>query len=705
MKTDLKKCLLFSVIYIQIGLSAQNVNHKAVLSNIKSMEAAWDSYYTSSIKDPVFQLSLSEATGLLSTGKNPWKEKYIREMDTYLSVLNKSARLNTGLEFSGSYLNNHKVASNDDAADAFFRSRFQVGLNWNILKGGLVEGKNDLYAENQKILIKKILTEFTPELENNLPKLDTLKAIFNEEKIKWLELKDRCIKAQINPYISLTAEYSTMKISLLKLIARSLQTEIELANCREYNTYINHTEKSSYVNVSLPSFRIKPDFILQAKEWSEKVNDRCKDSILNITRNIMKNENNLASQIHLQTFLRYNYLEGYLNPSLANNFLSAGVSFACPLFVSYKRTERLNEEKVQLLKSEMEYSNTSHAAQYHSLLNTYADYKEKEAQYQELQEQEGISKYKLELQQVKNEKYNYLFSPVEALEELNHFFDLRLKMVDVKYEIYSLLFKIQLTNPAMCLDEYLDTTTYSHNISRRNGNKTKEMNSVYVWSSFMNNRSESEILPFLKANGFNEVILSVKQNSTYLEQLKRIINVLVSNSISVQLMISDNNLLELSSDKDCLKQFEAFLWQVKSNVKAIHLDIEPHVLADWKLKKKMYESAYLNILRQAKKISTSCRLELNVSIPVFYEESFLKEIYSNCNYVYLMAYETRDLERIKQKLNEELKIDRKKSIVSIRANDFNSLKEMVLFSSDLKEYLDIERIAFHDLSRIMKYKD
>lgn len=280
-------------------------------------------------------------------------------------------------------------------------------------------------------------------------------------------------------------------------------------------------------------------------------------------------------------------------------------------------------------------------------------------------------------------------------------------MVDTKFDIYSLLFKIQLDNPGIPLDEYLDTLGMDYKIPGQMINASSQgMNSVYIWSSSLNNYPVNELLSFLKTNGFNEVIISMKKDPDYLERLKGVIETLASNSISVQLMISDNTLLQLTSkNSDFLKPYDAFLSQVKSKVKAIHLDIEPQALPDWNAKKKWYASAYLYLLEQAKTRSAAYHLELNVSIPVSFDETFLKEIYASCNYVYLMAYEIKDPEKMKLRLSEEFKIDKKKSIISIRANDFDSLKEMVLFSDNLKQFLDVDRIAFHDLNRIMKYTD
>lgn len=682
----------------------QTTNRSTVLSNIKKIETVWNTYYKTS-EEHTHYLTTKESIRFLHTDDEVLKKNYIHEIDTYLALLDRNYQGKTGLELSGSYLNNFEPTFNDDANDVFFKNRVQVGINWSILKDGLVEHRKDHSAEKQKMLLKKLMITYEPELQNQLEKLDTLKTIFNEEKIKWLELKNACIKEEMTPYISLTAEYSTMKIPLLKLMSQSLQTEAELANCKEYNSYVKPATNTVPNNTTLPLLRIKPDFIFQVKQFTENSNDRKSDSIVNMTRKIMDDENNLASYVRLQAFLRYNYLDGYHRASLTNNFLSAGVSFAYPLFVSPKKVQQLNEEKVQMLKSELEYKNTNLAVQYHSLLSTYLDYQKKEAAYNELHEQEKLSRYKLELQQLRNKKYNYLFSPVEALEEFNRFLDLKIQMVDIKFDIYALLYKMQLETPGLNLEKYIDTVGTTQKTACKNMSATAPgMNSVYIWSSSLDNHSVNEILPFLKTNGFNEVIVSMKKDPVYLERLNGVIEELTANSISVQLMISDNKLLQqVTSEKDFLKPYDSFLSQVKNKVKAIHLDIEPHTLTDWKSRKEFYESAYLNLLLQAKKISSTYHLELNVSIPVFYEAGFLKKIYMNCNYVYLMAYEMKDLEKIKQKLNEEFEIDKRKSIVAIRANDFDSLKEMVLFSDDLKQFLEVDRIAFQDLSRIMKY--
>lgn len=692
-------------IYCLLGsaVAQQNGNTPRAMTDLGSLESVWNSYYSKVPDDQLQAVSAAESIDLISIGRNELKKNYADEIDHYLTVLDKSNQKIPGLEVTGNYLNNFNPDYNDEGQAVFLRNRLQVGMNWNILKDGVIENRNNLRLEKQRLILKKLMIEPDAISAQQAQKIDTLKAIINAEKIKWLELKSACLKAQMPSYISLTANYAALKETLLKLIAQSVQAETELINCRAYNTFLTPVSNGPATALSLPVLELSPEFMYFIRQM-EDGNKRCKtDSILAVTQLMLKEESHFGSQMRLQAFFRYNYFDRYRPSVVAPQYFSTGVSLVCPLVASRKKTDQLNLEKIQLLKSELEFRNAKEGMVYHTLLNLYEDYKKARVAYSELKGEEELSRYKLGLQELRNKKYNQLFSPVDALEELGAFYDLQLQLIDTKFELYTILFKMQLSDPFIDLHEYVDTLKKAEGTTNVKKERLEKRNSVYIWSNAVESHSAKTILAFLKTNNFDEVIISMKKEGAYQERLYHLIDTLSSNAIKIQLMISNNELLQVSKANNYLKkQCEGFLATVNTKITAIHLDVEPHAMNDWQQKRELYKQTYLNLLQQAKELGSTYHLELNVSIPVFYDEPFLKKIYAQCNYVYIMAYEIKDLEKLKKKISEEFTISKNRSVIAIRANDFGSVKEMLIFSNELKKSEGVNRIAFQSLDRMMK---
>ena len=136
-----------------------------------------------------------------------------------------------------------------------------------------------------------------------------------------------------------------------------------------------------------------------------------------------------------------------------------------------------------------------------------------------------------------------------------------------------------------------------------------------------------------------------------------------------------------------------------SQVKGIHLDIEPHTFSDFKENKEQYFKKYITVLKQAKQFADNNKLELSVSIPLNYPDEVLNEINLTCNYVYLMAYENVDIDFISRKTIEEKSIFKNKCVLALRTKDFENRTSM----DEAFKKIGFEKTAYHDLDDLIKF--
>jgi hypothetical protein len=137
-------------------------------------------------------------------------------------------------------------------------------------------------------------------------------------------------------------------------------------------------------------------------------------------------------------------------------------------------------------------------------------------------------------------------------------------------------------------------------------------------------------------------------------------------------------------------------------ITALHLDVEPHVLADYDSNKDKYLNQYVELLKKAKLYCSQKGLKLSVSIPVFYPEPILKEIYAQSDFVYLMAYEHPNADFIIRKVKEEFALDATKTVIALRAKDFKNRNECEKLINELNTTMNASRFALHDLETFVK---
>lgn len=219
--------------------------------------------------------------------------------------------------------------------------------------------------------------------------------------------------------------------------------------------------------------------------------------------------------------------------------------------------------------------------------------------------------------------------------------------------------------------------------------------SMYIWSSAFNNYTVEYIETYLQTNNISTAIVS-SSNKTAFNQLATRLS---AKGTKVELLLGSNSVL---TNTNQVAYFDNLFKDIDvKKISALHLDVEPHTLPDYQTKKEYYLKLYVELLKTAKIYAAQKGIKLSVDIPVFYPEATLKEIYTQADTVYLMAYEIQSMNYLATRVSEEMALGKNKTIVAFRSNDFANRAAFETYVTNAMTKLGTSKVAMHDLTRFV----
>jgi hypothetical protein len=216
---------------------------------------------------------------------------------------------------------------------------------------------------------------------------------------------------------------------------------------------------------------------------------------------------------------------------------------------------------------------------------------------------------------------------------------------------------------------------------------------IYVWSKAFVNVPAERIMDDFKQWKIDHVILSPTTDAKNWVKAQPLIDLLNQNDIAVEWMIGNNKWLghSITGKLDSLNN-QLQTW----NIKTLHLDIEPHTLPDYKKNKEKYHRQYLELVDEANIFCKKNNLQLNLSIPLQLPEDVLQKIAELNITTTLMAYENPNVDAIKRRSQEEVQFGQTKTIIALRAKDYQKSADMEKDLQLLKDWIPSHRIVIHD---------
>lgn len=590
-----------------------------------------------------------------------------------------------GLEFNANYTENLDPGFSDE--NLAYKRRIQTGLDWNILSGGFVESRH----RKQVLENERIIQGLTPSQELNGNDFITISHkiiyIFNQQKIEVLKKRQEILSDKMNIANELYLLKHLSRLDLLQIMQQQVDVNSMYRVYGDYNQQLGMLIRADQLPVNkLPVVDVDMNKAFSYNEGP------LNDSILKLKIANLELENKLLDDVKLNAQFRYNYYD-LINPNVADrSFLSAGIGLSVPLPMGVKADRKVMEAQAALWTMQnKEQTQTKEK----DLLNTFYEYRYKLKQYSNFYEKQKKYEELIRIERVKEKFGDFEFNPMTALDLLDELLTVKVELLDIQQQMYLQLLDLHSKLPGLDLSSIIkpyqmDTTAIQ---------PEKLSRSMYIWSSSLQKYDDNYILEYLKLNRISNAILALNKE-TNKERYAQLVAGLQKKGISVEMLIGNNQLLK---DLKPELYLDSLLKGIPSSVATtLHLDVEPQAMEDWQSNKEKYLKQYVDLLHKAHTYCSAHQLKLAVSIPVFFPEEVLNEIYANVDKVYLMAYEHNDAEYIVKKVKEELAVGAPKTIIAFRAKDFKDRTACEALISDLAEVLKLDRIALHDLGSFVQ---
>ncbi len=598
-----------------------------------------------------------------------------------------------GLELRMDYLENIDGGIYNTQSGGFYKRRAFGGVNWDLLKGGLGEAQQKAKVLRKELKLQKLKQANAKQGYRFSFLFNRIIYTFNKEKLNHLRRQKALLvkKAKID-----RKRFKNNQILYEKVIntkSKIRKTQQMVSNIRNYNKNVNPQTPSDVKASDLPVVDIHLDTLLASirnRPWQ--------DTMVRLKRAIQRQKFHPANQIRLSPYLRQNIYsnpDGYVNnrgerQGDIRQFFSWGLSLSVPLNLSEKDERALQKARIERFKAE---NKAEKQIEVKEALNTYYEYQYSLNDYIEFYHKKAMHIEKIRQHRAQKRIDDQSYNPVSLLGNAITLERLNFELADIQQKLYLKLLNLK----EYLTDRSIRDVIKKHPI-RDQVQRFQAQRSIYMWSQGFQNFSNAKLLRNLASHNIRAVNLSLGPNNEARGKAERFIKEARQQDLKIGLLVGNNQLFRPENHKqvaDLAKEANEL------GAEALHLDVEPHTLDEWKENKQEYLEQYITMVKKAYTAAKENNLQLEISIPIWYEAKFYKKIYEYCDQLFIMAYKRRDVLQLKETLAESLPLQKQKTTVALRPEDFGDLPKFYEFTQNLKEETGIHQFAIHDLESFM----
>jgi len=217
--------------------------------------------------------------------------------------------------------------------------------------------------------------------------------------------------------------------------------------------------------------------------------------------------------------------------------------------------------------------------------------------------------------------------------------------------------------------------------------------SVYLWSGMFNKTPNAVIQDFLETKSTRTVLLSAGRK-TDRAKLMDFVRVANRHQQQVELIVGSNKWIE----PDKYERAAATVATVSEITGAIHLDIEPHTLPEYKTSREQTMNQYLDMLRRLREAAGVNKL--TVAVPLHWKESEYRIVGELADSVYFMTYGSSDISKLSRRLKRVVNfVAPEKVVVVLRIDDFADEWGLEQAFDYLRSKLGIRRFGIHQFRK------
>ena len=603
--------------------------------------------------------------------------------NSFLEAKQKQLKSDIGLNFVSAYLGNSGSGLFNLEDNLIMKSRFQTGIEMDLLKGGLLENRSK--AKAIKTVLKLKNSSLTKVEKNTIHERNNFVThFFNQQKINILTKRSELISLLEQSEEILYTKRLVKREDIIETRQRTALIRAMMHAYAPYRQITGDLFHKSLLTSEISVFDINPTLILKALQPTNV------DSLQSVYARDFSSP--WVNKVKLSAFSRYNHYD--MITSKDRSFYSFGVNVGIPIPFSASADQMVR--KLELTKQIEEIAQLKQRDAEVAFDELY-EFRMKIQQYVNLRYKKNLLEEQLRLADAKRSMKSKYYSPLQALKNIDDWYALQLEMVELKEQMYLKLFRISEHLPENELNELILPLDLPKILSE----ETLNHFSMYAWSSVFQEYEPNFLFQYLKYHEMNNVLIAYQKEDKLLTKKIELIRLLKENNQTVELLIGHNNLL-FENDlerwfKDVFKQYE------NQPIESIHLDVEPHALKEWKFStenKELLLKKYIDLLRKSAELVHEKGLKISVSIPLHFSNEIVTSIFEIVDGVTFMCYENVSVDYIARKLQPYKEFQEKTSI-ALRTEDFPSRSEIENSIKVLAQLTSIKKFVYHDLKRMI----
>ncbi|GEM_PF-3098005 len=597
--------------------------------------------------------------------------------NSYKDAINEQIRAkkgDIGLNLRGDYTENFTPGFSVDE-DLTFKRRFYVGLEWDIINGGLFDASNRIHQLKMESILKEYEALEYAEKENYRYLFNFINYLFNQKKIEVLKERKELVVKQLNFTRELYYLHYVGWEKVLQYQAKVEDIDHQIFQIESFNKHIPASIPDSLISCGLnadqlPLFDVNLDSLMRIY-----YDHHAEDTVTQIKLAIYRDNIKWWKDITLKPYVRYNmYMDEF---NVSKNYGSAGVTLSVPLRFHNKGKLIRSQEAIYRSEQMKELEGGDN-----ELVNIYAEFGYKLKQIKEFYYRKLLNDELIRKELVKKDYHDVAFNPVFTLGLIDDKKAIEAEIIDIKKLMYINLVRLAFYLENRKPTNFITVLKPEDFVGRYSGSVK-----MFISRDDMQRFAATDLANFLWKNEFIDAIVETSGDSVSEELRVMLDKTRMANIFFTPMtrITATSMLPNVAADIAQIRQWN------KDRVIGRHYELEISGNQSMNESEELVISDWLNSIPQN---DTEGGIRLSIGIPGNMSINLLNRIFDKFDLVFVRERGMPDREKIQSTYSREISMDRDRLVLNLDGADFVDRMHVDNFMSNLHDNLGISNFAF-----------